>query len=105
MTCTQSTVFAIKNAHFKNFVTELGQFLGGGWNVIIALQQHSQSLLTVRARGGGLFLSKRHPRYRGDVKKRQKSVLLTNSKIPNCGPASAASFFEKSGECADLVQE
>jgi hypothetical protein len=63
-------------------VTELGQFLGGGWNVIIALQQHSQSLLTVRARGGGLFLSERHPRYRGDVKKKAKKRFIDKFKNP-----------------------
>jgi hypothetical protein len=53
------TASTIKNAHFLNFVTELCQFLGEGWKVIIDVKQHSQPLFTVRNRGGGLILSKK----------------------------------------------
>jgi hypothetical protein len=49
-----------KHASLK-FCAELCQFLGGDWKVIIAVQQHSQPLLTARFRGEGLFLSKKTP--------------------------------------------
>jgi hypothetical protein len=61
-------------------VTELCQFLGGNWKVIIAVQQNSQPLLTARNRGGGLFLSKKTPSYSGEVKKRQKAGFLRKIK-------------------------
>jgi hypothetical protein len=97
---------AKKNAHIENFVTELCQFLGGGWKVIIDVKQHSQPLLRLRNRGGELILSKKTPQlqWRG-AKKGKKSGFLINSKIPNCGPTSAARELKKRGECADLVQE
>ncbi len=46
---------AKKNAHIENFVTELCQFVGGGWKVIFDVKQHSQPLLRVRNRGGELI--------------------------------------------------
>jgi hypothetical protein len=70
------TVTAKKNAHIENFVTELCQFLGGGWKVIIDVKQHSQPLLRVRNRGGELILSKKTPqlKWRG-AKKGKKAVF------------------------------
>jgi hypothetical protein len=41
---TLCTVSAKKLAHVQNFVTELCQFLGGGWKVIIVVKQHSHSI-------------------------------------------------------------
>jgi ribosomal protein L28 len=52
---TYSTVSAKKNARIENFVTELCQFVGGGWKVIFDVKQHSQPLLIVRNRGGELI--------------------------------------------------
>jgi hypothetical protein len=49
------TVSAKKNAHIENFVTELCQFVEGGWKVIFDVKQHSQPLLRVRNRGGELI--------------------------------------------------
>jgi hypothetical protein len=72
-------------------VTELCQFLGGDWKVIIAAKQHSQTLLTVRNKGGELILSKQDTPAKGErSKKRQKRFFLKNSKITDCGPSSAA---------------
>ncbi len=89
------TVSAKKLAHVQNFVTELCQFLGGDWKVIIALKQHSQTLLAVRNRGE-LILSKKTPQLKGrGPKKGKKSILLKNSKIPDCGPTSAARELKK----------
>jgi hypothetical protein len=77
-------------------VTELCQFLGGDWKVIIALKQHSQTLLAVRSKGEELILSKKTPQLKGrGSKKRQKSGFLKNSKIPGCGPTSAARELKK----------
>jgi hypothetical protein len=76
-------------------VTELCQFLGGDRKIIIAVEQHSQPLLTIRNRGGGLFCQKSHPSYSGEVQKRQKSGFLKNSKIPDCEPAIAARELKK----------
>ncbi len=50
-----ATVSAKKNARIENFVTELCQFVGGGWKVIFDVKQHSQPLLIVRNRGGELI--------------------------------------------------
>jgi hypothetical protein len=50
-----------KNAHIEHFVTELCQFLGGGWKVIIDVKQHSQPLLRVRNKGEEVILSKKTP--------------------------------------------
>ncbi len=75
---------------------ELCQFLRGDWKVIIAVEQYSQTLLTIRNRGGGSFLSKKslELQWRGP-KKGKKSVFLKNSKIPNCEPASEARELKK----------
>jgi hypothetical protein len=54
-------VSAKKNAHIENFVTELCQFLGGGWKVTIVVKQHSQPLLRVRNKGEELIFSKKTP--------------------------------------------
>jgi hypothetical protein len=89
-------VSAKKNAHIENFVTELCQFLGGGWKVTIDVKQHSQPLLKVRNKGGELILSKKTPqlKQRGP-KKGKKSGFLKNSKIPDCGSTSAARELKK----------
>jgi hypothetical protein len=74
---------------------ELCQFLGGDWKVIIAVQHHSQPPLTVRNRGGELFLTKKTPQLQWRGPKRQNKRFLENSKIPNCGPASSARELKK----------
>jgi hypothetical protein len=51
-------------------VTELYQFLD--WKVIIALKQHSQTLLAVRNKGGELILSKKTPQLKGRGPKKTK---------------------------------
>ncbi len=77
-------------------MTKLCQFLGGGWKVIIDVKQHSQPLLRVRNRGGELNLSKKDTTAEVErSKKRQKSGFLKNSKIPDCGPTSAARKLKK----------
>jgi hypothetical protein len=53
-------------------VKELCQFLGGDWKVIIALKQHSQTLLAVRDKGGELILSKKTPQLKGRGPKKGK---------------------------------
>jgi hypothetical protein len=66
-------------------VSELCQFLGGGWKVILAIKQHSQPLFTVRNRGGEVIFSKKytHVKVEGSKKRFKKK------KIPDCGPTSA----------------
>ncbi len=77
-------------------MTELCQFLGGDWNVIFAVKQHSQTLLAVRNKGGELILSKKTPQMKGrGPKKGKKSFFLKNLKIPDCGPNSAARELKK----------
>jgi hypothetical protein len=90
------TVSAKKLAHVQNFVTELCQFLGGDLKVFIALKQHSQTLLAVRNKGEELILSKKTHQLKGrGSKKGKKSGFLKNSKIPDCGPTSAARELKK----------
>jgi hypothetical protein len=77
-------------------VTELCQFLGGDLKVFIALKQHSQTLLAVRNKGEELILSKKTHQLKGrGSKKGKKSGFLKNSKIPDCGPTSAARELKK----------
>jgi hypothetical protein len=70
------TVSAKKLAHVQNFVTELCKFLGGGWEVIIAVKQHSQTLLAVRNKGGELILSKKTPQLKGKGPKKGKKAIF-----------------------------
>ncbi len=83
--------------HVQNFVTELCQFLGGDWNVIIAVKEQSQTLLAVRKKGGEPILSKKTSQLkgRGPKKRQKKGGFLKNSKIPDCGPTSAARELKK----------
>jgi hypothetical protein len=74
---------------------EFCQFLGGGWEVIIAVQQHSQSLHTVSDRGGGLILSKKTPQLMWRGPKKAKKRFLKNSKIPDSGPTCTARELKK----------
>ncbi len=91
-----STVSAKKLAHVQYFVTELCQFLSGDCKVIIAVKQHSQTLPAVRNKEGELILSKKTPQLKGrGPKKGKKSVVFFNSKIPDCGPTSAARELKK----------
>jgi hypothetical protein len=64
-------------------VTELCQFLGGDWKVIIAVEQYSHTLFTVRNRGGGSFLSTKSPelQWRGP-KKGKKGGFFEKFKNP-----------------------
>jgi hypothetical protein len=73
---TCNTVSAKKLAHVQYFVTELCQFLGGDCKVIIAVQQHSQTLLAVRNKGGELILSKKTPQLKGRGPKKGKKVFF-----------------------------
>jgi predicted enzyme related to lactoylglutathione lyase len=57
-------------------VTELCQFLGGGWKVIIAVKQHSQTLLAVRNKGGELISLKKDPPAIGERSKKGKKVFF-----------------------------
>jgi hypothetical protein len=68
-------------------VTELPQFLHGGWKVLLAVKQYYQPLYTVRNRGGGVILSKKTSqlKWRGPKKtkkgfydKFKNSLLWTN---------------------------
>jgi uncharacterized protein with PIN domain len=68
----------------------LCQFLCKGWKVIFAIKQHSQPLFTVRKKGGRVILQKNTQAKAERSKKGKKSIFLTNSKIPDCGPTSAA---------------
>jgi hypothetical protein len=88
-------VSANKNAHIENFVTELCQVLGGCWKLIIDVKQHSQPLLRVRNMGGELILSKKTPQLKWRGAKKAKKRFLKTSKIPNCGPTSAARELKK----------
>ncbi len=76
-------------------MTELCQFLGGDWKVIIAVEQYSQTLLTIRNRGGGSFLSKKSPELQWRGQKKAKKRVFLHSKIPNCEPASEARELKK----------
>jgi hypothetical protein len=63
-------------------VTELCQFLGGDWKIIIAVEQHSQLLLTIRNMGGGLFLSKKSPQLqRRGPKKAEKCFFFIQKSL------------------------
>ncbi len=91
-----TTVSVIKLARVQYFVTELCQFLGGDCKVIIAVNQRSQTLLALRNKGGELILSKKTLQLKGrGPKKGKKAVFLKNSKIPDCGPTSAARELKK----------
>ncbi len=70
-------------------MTELCQFLGEGWKVIIAVKQHYKPLLTVRNRGGELILSKKTPQLKWRGPKKAKKQFFNNLKICDCGSNSA----------------
>jgi hypothetical protein len=67
---------AKKLVHVQKFVTELCQFLGGDWKVIIAVKQHSQTLLAVRNKGGELILSKKDTPAKGERSKKGKKEVF-----------------------------
>jgi hypothetical protein len=71
-----------KNAHIENFETELCQFSGGGWKVIIDVKQHSQPLLRVRNRGGELILSKKTPQLKWRGAKKAKKCFFEKFENP-----------------------
>jgi hypothetical protein len=53
------------------------------WKVIIAVKQHSQTLLAVRNQGGELILSKRTPQLKGrGPKKGKKKQFFEKFKNP-----------------------
>jgi transposase len=58
-------------------VTEICQFFGGGWKVIIAVKQHSQPIFTVWNTGGGVILSKKTSQltWRGPKKRQNKCFI------------------------------
>jgi hypothetical protein len=61
---------------------ELCQFLGGNWKVIISTKQHSQTLLTVRNKGGELILSKKTPQLKRRGPKKGKKRFFENFNNP-----------------------
>ncbi len=71
-------------------MTELPQFLHGGWKVLLAVKQYYQPLYTVRNRGGGVILSKKTSQLKWRGPKKKTRVFMRNSKIHYCGPTSAA---------------
>ncbi len=70
------TVSVIKLARVQYFVTELCKFLGGDCKVIIAVNQHFQTLLAVRNKGGELILSKKTPQLKGRGPKKGKKAVF-----------------------------
>jgi hypothetical protein len=63
-------------------VIELCQFLGGDWKIIIAVEQHSNPLLTIRNKGEGLFLSKKSPQLQWRGPKKGKKNFWEKLKNP-----------------------